>query len=686
MSVAIIAFGALSALGEGSAAVSAGNPGEPARVVLGRDPELERAGLDRPFAARVPLSGSERFEDRAAAILTRVVALCATDLDRVLPGWRGERIGLAVGTSSGALGSAELVFSRLGTACEIPNRRLGDMDPQAIERAFYFAPVLLAAEQLGLTLAPVTLVLGACAASALAIGLAKRWLEEGRCDLVLAGGFDAVSVFVAAGFEVLRATTAELPPRPFRAARDGMALGEGAALVALVPSSRCLPLASETRSGASNEKKLRARAHVTGFGASSDAVHLTAPDRTGSGLARAAALALGEAGSPPIDLVSAHGTATPFSDAAEARALRTVLGDKIASQVVVHPFKAQVGHTLGASGVLEALVCADALERGRFPAAAGSGPMDPDTPIRLLPETLRGSPHTALKLSAAFGGANAALVLSNHPRVLAAGVSVGARSHAPREVYVSRAVHVALEPDAALLAAELGQPLERFVRADALTRMTLLAVGRLVARLGSLAGAGIVVGEAFATLETDKMFYARIEERGVRMAEPRRFPYTSPNAAPGECSVVFGLTGPGFAVGCGPCAGLEALAVGADLVRSGDAERAVVVAADAVGPAVRAMSERLGLDAVSGAVGVVVSRERSRAAYLLGETRLELGPWGEGPPLSTGHRALVPLVASEDSKGYARAPAVLEAGGPLGRSPVRSGAWALRATVRIEPV
>jgi 3-oxoacyl-[acyl-carrier-protein] synthase II len=685
MSVAVIAFGALSALGEGSAAVSAGDPGESARVVLGRDPELTRAGLARPFAARVPLSESERFEDRAGAILTRAAALCAADLDRVLPGWRDERVGLAVGTSSGGLGSAELVFSRLGTACEIPNRPLGDMDPRAVERAFYFAPVLLAAEQIGLRLAPVTLVLGACAASALAIGLAKRWLEEGRCDLVLAGGFDAVSVFVAAGFEVLRATTAELPPRPFRVGRDGMALGEGAALVALVPSSRCLPLASEMRSDASHEK-FRPRAHVTGFGASSDAVHLTAPDRTGSGLARAAALALEEAGNPPIDLVSAHGTATPFSDAAEARALRTVLGDKVAGEVVVHPFKAQVGHTLGASGVLEALVCADALERGLLPAAAGSGAMDPDTPIRLLAETLRGSPHTALKLSAAFGGANAALVLSNRPGPLPAGVSAWARSRAPREVYVSRAVHVALEPDAALLAAELGQPLERFGRADALTRMTLLAVGRLVVRLGSLAGAGVVVGEAFATLETDRTFYARMEERGVRMAEPRRFPYTSPNAAPGECSVVFGLTGPGFAVGCGPCAGLEALAVGADLVRSGDAERIVVVASDAVGPAVQAMSERLGIDAVSGAVGVVVSSERRGAAYLLRETRLELGPWGEGPPLSTGHRALLPLVSSDDSEGCARAPAVLEAGGPLGRSPVRSGAWALRATVRIEPV
>jgi 3-oxoacyl-[acyl-carrier-protein] synthase-1/3-oxoacyl-[acyl-carrier-protein] synthase II len=423
---------------------------------------------------------------------------------------------------------------------------------------------------------------------------------------------------------------------------------------------------------------------VTGFGASSDAVHLTAPDRTGSGLARAAALAVEEAGSPHIDLVSAHGTATPFSDAAEARALRTVLGDKLASEIVVHPFKAQVGHTLGASAVLEALVCADALERGLLPAAAGAGPLDPEMPIRLLAETLRASPHTALKLSAAFGGANAALVLSNRPGFLPTGVS--APSHTPRDVYVSRGVHVALEPDAALLAAELGQPLERFGRADALTRMTLLAVGRLVRRLGSLAGAGVVVGEAFATLETDRAFHARIEQRGVRMAEPRRFPYTSPNAAPGECSVVFGLTGPGFAVGCGPCAGLEALAVAADLVRSGDAERAVVIAADAVGPAVRAMSERLGLDAISGAVGVVVSSERRGGAYLLGETRLELGPWGEGPPLSTGHRALLPLVASDDSEGYAPAPAVLEAGGPLARSPVRGGDWALRATVRIEPV
>jgi 3-oxoacyl-[acyl-carrier-protein] synthase II len=705
MSVAIIAFGALSALGEGSAAVSAGEPGEPARVVLGRDLELERAGLARPFAARVSLVGVEQLEDRAGPILARVAASCAGDLDRILPGWRAERVGLAIGTSSGGLEGAERVFSHLrklpedrrdgtseamprrgqhldGTSEAMPRRgqHLNDMDPRAIERAFYFAPVLRAAERLGLTLSPATLVLGACAASALAIGLAKRWLEEDRCDLVLAGGFDVVSVFVAAGFEVLRATTAELPPRPFRLGRDGMALGEGAALVALVPSWKCRPTSPDGP---------RAHVHVTGFGASSDAVHLTAPDRTGSGLARAATIAVEEAGRPRIDLVSAHGTATPYSDAAEARALRTVLGNAVASSVVVHPFKAQVGHTLGASGVLEALVCVDAMERGVLPAAAGLGAMDPDALVHLLPATLPGSPQTALKLSAAFGGANAALVLSKSAGVAPGGGACSMPSAGPgRKVYLSLAVHVALEPDPASLAAEVGQSIERLGRADALTRMTLLTVARLIARLGPLAGAGIVVGEAFATLETDATFHARIEERGVRMAEPRRFPYTSPNAAPGECSVVFGLTGPGFAVGCGPCAGLEALAIGADLVRSDDAERVIVVVADAVGPAVGAMCERLSLDAASGAVGLVVSRDPTHAAYLLGETRLELGPWGGGPPLPTGHRALLPLV------GSIRVPTVLEAGGPLTRSPIQSDAqtraqtreWVLRAAARIESV
>jgi 3-oxoacyl-[acyl-carrier-protein] synthase-1/3-oxoacyl-[acyl-carrier-protein] synthase II len=581
---------------------------------------------------------------------------CALDLDRVLSGWRTRRVGVAVGSSSGALGRAAAVFSRLR------KEGLREVDAKHVEGAFYFSPVLAAARELGIVLGPATLVLGACAASGLAIGLGKRWLEEGRCDVVLAGGFDAVSVLVAAGFEVLRATTGSLPPRPFRVGRDGMSLGEGAALVALVRASGC--------------EKATVRAFVTGFGASNDAVHLTAPDRSGAGLARAAMLALEEAGQPEIDLVSAHGTATPFSDAAEARALSMALGTEKASSVVVHPFKAQIGHTLGAAGVLEVLASVDALERGLFPAAAGEGPIDEDAKVRLLYRAESGHPKTVLKLSAAFGGANAALVLSRS----SPGSETGVEARRPSfPVYVSRAVHVAEEPEGQALACLLDQPIERIGRADGLTRMTLVVVHELLRRFGSLRGAGIVVGETFATLETDATFHARIEDKGVRMAEPRRFPYTSPNAAAGDASVVFGLTGPGFAVGCGPSAAIEALAVAADLVRAGDAERIVVVAVDAVGPAVRAMCERLGLDGVGGAVGLVVSRSPG-LPYVLAETRLSLGPW-KGEACDTGHRALLPLVDAGEVATTVR----LEAGGPILRVAKADPGWGVRASARLEP-
>jgi 3-oxoacyl-[acyl-carrier-protein] synthase II len=652
MSVAIVAYGAVSSLGEGSAAASAGEPGQAARVVLARDPELERAGLARPFAARVRLEDRASTEDRATELLGKAMDQCATRLDEELSGWRAKRVGLAVGTSSGGMRSAETAFGLIG------KEAWRDADPRVLERAFYFAPLLDVAARLGIRFSPATLVLGACAASTLAIGVAKRWLEEERCDLVLAGGFDAVSVFVAAGFEVLRATTATLPPRPFRVGRDGMALGEGAAIVALAP-----PPARE-----------KGCVHVNGFGASSDAVHLTAPDRTGGGLARAASRALDEAGRPAVGLVSAHGTATPFSDAAESRAIATALGDDALSNIVVHPFKAQIGHTLGASGLLEALVCADAIQRGVLPASAGQGSLDPDARVRLLGVAQRAETDTALKLSAAFGGANAAIVLSRVP--------VPRRVRLASPVFVSRAVNVAREPDPSELAQEVDYPMEKLARADGLTRMALAAVGRL-AKEGSLAGAGILVGGCFATLETNAAFQARIEHRGARLAEPRRFPYTSPNAAAGECSVVFGLTGPSFAVGVGPAGGLEALCIAAGLVRSGDADRMVVVAVDVVGTAVGAMCARLGIEGASGAVGLVVSREGRGAAYRLVDARLELAPCDAFPARRDdpiGHQALLPLVLPpKDSL-------VLEAGGPLARAPTREGAWALYARARMDPV
>jgi 3-oxoacyl-[acyl-carrier-protein] synthase-1/3-oxoacyl-[acyl-carrier-protein] synthase II len=616
MSAAILAYGAVSALGEGLAAVSVGEAGALPRLAIAHDDELAAAGLARPFAARARIGG----EDRATALIVRAMGGCLAQLDETRPAWRRERVGLVLGTSSGGMRAAERAFASIAHGEKVS-------DPEA---ATYYGPMARAVREVGRAFEPAMLVLGACASSAIAVGLAWRWLEREACDIVLAGGFDEVTVFVAAGFEVLRATTAAPPPRPFRLGRDGMALGEGAAVIAMGRAAG------------------PALAFVTGFGASSDAVHLTAPDREGRGLARAAECALQQAGGPRVDVVSAHATATPFNDPAEARAIHRALG-VAAADAIVHPFKAQIGHTLGAAGALELLAVADALRRGLLPAAAGEGEIDPDAAVRLLPRAKPGSPRVALKLAAAFGGADAALVLSDRPTC----ATSGARSL--RRAYVGAVVHVERAPGLEELAAATGFAAERLARADALVHWVLASCARLQAEVGPLRGSGVVVGTALATLETNALFAARVRERGARAAEPRRFPYTSPNAAAGECSMAFGLTGPSFSVGGGLHAALEALAAGALLIEGGDAERVIVVAADDAGPTTRALA---GDRVCGGAVALLLTSIAQGALARVGALELRRG---DAPPAAAagdpGHRALLPLVA-------ARGPCVLVSASP----------------------
>jgi 3-oxoacyl-[acyl-carrier-protein] synthase-1/3-oxoacyl-[acyl-carrier-protein] synthase II len=610
--IAVVAFGAVSSLGEGRAAVYAGDPGSIASVAIARDLELATAGLARPYAARA-LPGSA--EHGVTALLMRALGACARDLDTVRPHWRGERVGLVLGTSSGGMRAAEAMFAAIERGEPIADA----------EAPTYFGPMASAARRLGLAFDPSILVLGACASGSLAIGLGKRWLERGSCDLVLAGGFDEVTVFVAAGFESLRATTASPPPRPFRAERDGMALGEGAAVLALA------------RQGGG-----RARAFVSGFSATSDAVHLTAPERAGRGLAEAATRAMQEAGDPPIDFVSAHATATVLNDAAELRGLSSALGSARGRDTILHPFKAQIGHALGAAGALELLSAIDAIERGVLPAAAGDGPIDPEAPARLLTRSTAGNPKHVLKISSAFGGANAALVVSSEGDLR----PLRSRGHA----FLEGAVAIDREATAEELAARLRLPPERVARGDALVRLALTAVAELEAAHGPLKGAGIVVGTVLATIETNAAFAARLRQRGVAAAEPRRFPYTSPNAVCGECSIAFGLTGPAFAVGGGGHAALEALACGALLVEAGDADRVVVVAVDDVGPVT---CELGGGNLGPGAVAALLTGRASPAARArIGAIALRRGPYrgheaedARGAALRGGHAAILPLTS-----------------------------------------
>jgi 3-oxoacyl-[acyl-carrier-protein] synthase-1/3-oxoacyl-[acyl-carrier-protein] synthase II len=570
MSAQVVAIGAVSALGRGQAAYGGGSAGAIAASAIAHDEALATLGLLRPQCARAGRQHDD--EDHATVLLGDALAQVVDGLDAADPAWRALRVGVAVGTSSGGMIGAERFFSSL--------HRGSAIDPSQARRATYFAPLDDALA--GLAVHKRCQVLAACASSTIAIGLGLRWLERDACDLVIAGGYDAVSGFVAAGFEALRATSAS-KPRPFRVGRDGMALGEGAALVAM-------------RRGA------RGLFAITGFGASADAVHITAPDREGAGLVRAAEAALGDAGCDHarIDVVSAHGTATAFNDAAEARAIGALFASRAPT---VHAFKAQIGHALGAAGVLELLAVADALRTQVAPATAGAGELDPDAAVTLLTHAAPRRLDAALKLSAAFGGVTAALVVEQEAD------EAPCRSARPVEVVAWAAID---DVDRVTLAALTGVARDRLARIDELGQLALGAAAALVADVGrdALAGAGVVAGYGLATLDTNMRYYTRLLDKGARRVDPRAFPGTTPNAGAGHVAIVYGLTGPCFATNSGLGGALEALAAAAELVAAGDAERMLVIAADDDGPAARAWLEAVAPERphARGAVAVLIAR------------------------------------------------------------------------------
>ena len=561
----VLAIGAVSPLGLDASAWSNGPLGAAASTAIAHDPTLAAAGLKKPFSGRV--IGRHLSPDGADPATTMLLRALSPLEGAIVAA--GARLGVSVGTSSGGMASAERLFSA---------RRAGEeISPTLARAASYHAPFRALLDRLlALGVAPARRahLLTACSSSTLAIGLAMRWLSLGECDLVLAGGYDALTIFVAAGFEALGATTAAPPPRPSRLERDGMSLGEGAALLLLA------------RAG----ERPSAIARLAGFGASGDAVHLTAPDRTGSGLARAAERALEEARLAPaeIGLASVHGTSTPFNDPMEAKALARALERGEGASVPIVASKATIGHTLGAAGALETALAIDALMRGVLPATPGEGTLDPEAPSGVRAGNEARALSAVLKLSSAFGGANAALVLTpaEAPVVAPARARLGVR------VAVSRSI--AGPPDLAELAARCGVAREKLGRMDATSHLALFALATLAEEVGRdrLKGAGLVVGSCLATIDVNGAYDDNLHRRGAAHAEARRFAYTTPNAAAGECAIAFGLTGPNVAVGRGPDAWLEAEEIARDLVAAGDAERIVVVGLEADGPLARLQAER----------------------------------------------------------------------------------------------
>ena len=251
-------------------------------------------------------------------------------------------------------------------------------------------------------------VVTACATGTHCIGTAVRDIRHGYLDAALVGGTEeAISPICIAGFTNLGALSrAEDPTQaslPFDARRGGFVAGEGAG--ALVIES----LEHATARGA------HIIAEITGYGSTGDAYHMTAPDPEAHGILRAMRQALAEGGFTPDDLghLNAHGTGTPANDKTEARAMALLLGEERAAEVPVCSVKGAIGHTLGAAGALEAIVCALSVANDCVPPTCGFAEPDPECPVCVLTQARRGYPQkVALSNSLGFGGHNACLAIS----------------------------------------------------------------------------------------------------------------------------------------------------------------------------------------------------------------------------------------------------------------------------------
>ena len=246
---------------------------------------------------------------------------------------------------------------------------------------------------------PITIIANACASGANAIGRAFELVQSGQAVRAFTGGYDALSQLVFAGFDSLQAlSTTEC--RPFDAMRDGLGLGEGAAMLCLESFEQAQARGAEILG------------EIMGYGAASDPHHMTQPDPAGNTAFEAMSAACESAKIAPsqIDYINAHGTGTPLNDSAEALAIGRLLGADCKG-VPVSSTKSSVGHLLGAAGAIEAVVCLMAMREGWLPPSSTTRQKDALCEFPVVREPTRAEPRCALSNSFGFGGANAALIL-----------------------------------------------------------------------------------------------------------------------------------------------------------------------------------------------------------------------------------------------------------------------------------
>lgn len=394
--VVITGVGAVSPLGVGSDQLidrwTAGESG----IVGGLGACREFDPLDH--LSKKEARRSDRFTQLAIVSANEAIessAFVASDDGE--PAYPSERIGCIIGTGIGGIGSLQeqdAVLRERGPKAVSPLAvplMMGNAASAAVAMRFGFK-----GETYG--------VMSACAAGAHAIGAATRLIESGRADAAIGGGAESAMIGIAlAAFASMGATSPTGISRPFDARRDGFVMGEGAGILVLEEAEAAAARGAEVIG------------EITGYGATCDASHLTAPDPAGTQSARAIRMAMDEAGLEPSDLdyVNAHGTSTPLNDRSETEALKMALGSD-AYEIPISSTKSVVGHLMGAGGAVEAVATTLTLKQSLAPPTVGLEEREEGLDLDYIPDqarplTAKGDRLTAISNSFGFGGHNAVL-------------------------------------------------------------------------------------------------------------------------------------------------------------------------------------------------------------------------------------------------------------------------------------
>ncbi|WP_249011618.1 beta-ketoacyl-ACP synthase II [Conexibacter sp. DBS9H8] len=349
------------------------------------------------FMSRKDARRADRFTQLALAAGAEALAEAGWSDERP---YHPDRVGSVIGSGIGGIGTIEQNHTQLQG--ERP------VSPLAVPLMMGNAGAAALSLRYDLQ-GPVFGVMSACAAGGHAIGTAARLIQHGDADAVVTGGAEAaLTPLTRAAFSAMNALSVMGVSRPFDARRDGFVLSEGSAVLVLEDGDLA------------RARGARILGVVRGYGMTGDAHHLTAPDTEGRGGAKAIAGAMRDAGIGPADVtyVNAHGTSTPLNDRSETAALKHALGD-FAPRIPVSSTKSAIGHTLGASGAIEAVAMLLALRDGIAPPTLGWEEAEDGLDLDYVPNhakpLCRDRPRIGLSNSFGFGGHNVTLCLEGTP-------------------------------------------------------------------------------------------------------------------------------------------------------------------------------------------------------------------------------------------------------------------------------